>query len=155
MRITHVLAVVSLALLLASPHDAEAQIATSVAAGVAHPVGDLDDAVDSGFTLRGQAGLSLLVAGLHAQVGYTRFPGDDVGGVEIEDVDFFHAGVGGRLGLGLAWVGLNAAYFTGDGEDGVGLLPEVGVGLGPLEAVADGRLDGDAKWVAVRVGLKL
>jgi hypothetical protein len=141
-------------LLLLVPHDAEAQLQGSLGAGYAFPVGDFGDLHDNGFTVRGQLGLSFLLASVHGQVGWTRFPGADLENLLPEDVDFFHAGVGGRVGLGLFWVGLTGAYFSGDGEDGMGFLPEVGVGLGPLEAVADSRIDGDEKWIGVRVNLK-
>lgn len=153
--ITRTLALAALALLLASPPDVEAQISGSIAAGVANPLGDFGDTLDSGFTFRGQAGISLLLVGLHAQVGWTRFPGKGGGGIGFEGADFFHAGAGGRVGLGMAWVGLTGAWFSGDGEDGLGLLPEVGLGLGPVEAVVDARVDGDAKWFAVRLGVRL
>ena len=145
-------AVVSLCLLL--PGGVEGQINASLGAGVAVPTGDFGDLQDNGYTVRGQLGLSLLLASVHAQVGWTRFPSKDLAALELTDVDIYHAGVGARFGLGLFWLGLNAAYFSGDGEDGAGVFPEVGVGLGPIEAVADYRVDGDAKWLGVRAALK-
>jgi hypothetical protein len=66
----------------------------------------------------------------------------------------YHAGAGARLGLGFLWVGANAAYFFGDGEEGVGFFPEVGVKIWRLEGVLDFRVDGDEKWGAARVGFR-
>lgn len=150
-----VLSALTVLSLVLVPTAAAAQISGSVGGGVAAPTGDLGDAYDTGLTVRAQAGVSLLVASVHGQVGWTRFPGKELtGGVDVEDIDFFHAGVGGRFGLGLFWVGLNAAYFSGDGDDGLGFFPEVGAGFGPIEAVADYRLDGDAHWLGLRAGLR-
>jgi hypothetical protein len=145
----------ALAFCFVLPVASEAQIQTSIGAGIAVPTGDFGDVADNGYTVRGQLGVSLLLASVHAQVGWTRFPGPEIAGIEADDADIWHAGVGGRFGLGLFWVGLNAAYFGGDGEDdGLGFFPEVGLGLGPLEAVADYRIDGDAKWLGLRAALK-
>lgn len=130
--------------------DVQAQFTVGVGGGIAQPLGDLDDAVDQGITGRAQLGMSFILASVHAQAGVTRFPGTNTS----DDYTTSHVGVGGRLGLGLLFVGLNANYFFGDGEDGVGYVPEIGVGLLRLEVVADGRLDGDAKWVSLRAGLK-
>lgn len=134
--------------------EAQAQFTLGLGGGIAQPMGDFGDVVDRGITARGQLGLSLLLAGAHAQVGVTRFPGAEIGGVNADDATILHAGVGGRLGLGLIFVGLNGLYFFGDGDDGVGYVPEVGISLIKLEVVADGRLDGDQKWVGLRAGLK-
>jgi len=144
------------ALLLVAPATAAAQLSASVGAGVANPLGDFGDIVDPGFTLRGQVGVNLLVAGVHAQVGYSRFSGitDEEAGLDTGDVDIYHYGLGGRVGVGLAWLGATAARFSGDGEGTFGFIPEVGVGLGPLEAVADVRITGDQKWWALRGALR-
>jgi len=142
-----------LALFGAAP--AHAQLSASVGAGVAQPRGDLDDGFENGFTVRTQLALSALgLVNVHAQAGWTRFGADDTAEVDLDDANVFHAGVGGRLGvLGLAFVGLNGVWFGGDSEDDFGLLPEVGVGLGPLEVVADYRL-GDEGWLSLRGALK-
>ena len=148
-------AVAALCLLL--PAAAEAQIGGSVGAGVTVPSGDFGDRLENGFTVRGQLGVSLLVASVHGQVGWTRFPSKDLVNLELEDLDIFHYGVGARVGMGLFWVGLNGAYFSGfddDDDDGAGIFPEVGVGLGSLEAVADYRVDGDARWLSIRAAVK-
>ncbi len=134
--------------------DAHAQITGSLGVGIVHPMGDFGDNLDRGFTARGQVGLSLLLASVHAQVGLNHFPGKDVANVTGSSANIYHAGVGGRLGLGLIFVGANANYFFGDGENGVGYVPEVGIGLLKLEVVADARIDGDAKWVGLRAGLR-
>jgi len=71
------------------------------------------------------------------------------------DADILHAGVGARLGVfGLAFVGANAAYFFGDGDEDVGFFPEIGVGLGPLEVVADYRIGSDFNWFGLRGALE-
>lgn len=139
-------------LLVLGATEARGQIYTSVGVGMVQPLGDFDDAFDQGFTVRGQAGLSLLLAGAHAQVGWSNFA-TDADTSDSESANVYHAGVGGRLGVGLFFVGANAAYFFGDGEDGIGYIPEVGISLLSLELVADGRIDGD-KWVALRGALK-
>lgn len=147
-----------LACLALHPGGAEAQTSTSVGIGLAAPLGNFGDFAGTGYTVRGQAGLSLVLADVHLQAGWSHFPGEDatVAGETIsgEGADIFHTGVGARLGLGLLWVGANAAYFFGDGDDGVGLFPEIGLGLGPLEVVGDIRIDGDAKWAAIRGALR-
>jgi hypothetical protein len=136
-----------LAALVLTPTEGRSQgLTASVGVGAASGWSDLGDATDGGFTLRGQLGVDLLVASVHGQVGWTRLPGRG----DADDFSTAHYGVGGRLGLGLLWVGLNGAYFSGDGDDGMGFFPEVGVGLGPLEAVADVRVDGDQKWWSLR-----
>ncbi|MEJ2504044.1 MAG: hypothetical protein P8177_12170 [Gemmatimonadota bacterium] len=133
-----------------APADGNAQIYSSVGAGVAVPTGDFGDNFDTGWTVRGQLGLSFVLVDGHVQAGWSRFPGKD----SVEDADIYHAGVGARVGLGLVFVGANAAYFFGDGEDGVGFFPEIGAHIGPIEAVADYRIDGDNKWLGARVGLR-
>ncbi len=133
--------------------NTHAQIYTSLGVGVAQPIGDFDDVFDRGFTVRGQAGLSLLVAGAHVQGGWSNYAVDvDAGGSDSANI--YHAGIGGRVGVGLFWVGANGAYFFGDGESGVGYFPEVGLGLMNLEAVADFRIDGSEKWIALRGAVK-
>jgi hypothetical protein len=160
------LAALVLAVLLALPGQGQAQIYTSVGAGVANPMGDFGDLADSGFTLRGQAGLSLVLADVHLQAGYSRFPGREFtfGGdtFEVEeDFNQFHVGAGGRLGLGLIWVGASGVYMFGDGidevdfsSDGIAFLPEIGVGLGPIEVVADYLLHSDVNWIGLRAAFK-
>ena len=147
-----VAALLLVAPVLVAPATASAQLSASVGAGVANPLGDFGDDVDAGFTVRGQVGLNLLVAGVHAQVGYSRFSGVESG--ETGNVNMYHYGLGGRAGVGLAWFGATAARFSGDGEGSFGFIPEVGVGLGPLEAVADVRITGDRKWWALRGALR-
>lgn len=139
------------------PASASAQISASIGAGVASGFGDFGDAVDPGFTVRGQLGLSALVAGVHAQVGYTRFPIAENGVLDLggdENVNIYHYGVGGRVGMGLLSVGATAAYFSGDSSDDFGILPELSVGLGPIEAVLDAKITGDQKWWSLRGALK-
>lgn len=157
---TSVVTVVT-ALCLLVPAEAHAQIRSSVGVGLVQPLGDFGEFQDNGFTVRGQVGVSLLVASVHAQAGWTRFPGKDLENLELTNIDIFHAGAGVRVGMGIYWVGLNGAYFSGDeaegsdGEEkGMGFFPEVGVGLGAAELVADLRVDGDQKWVGVRLAVK-
>lgn len=147
-RIALVLSVLALTLIPA--RGVEAQLSTSIGAGVAGGLGDFGDAYDSGWTLRGQAGLNLLLAGLHAQAGVTRLDGTE----GRDGTTIFQGGIGGRLGVGLFFVGANANYYIGDAiENGVGFAPEVGLSFLMLEAVADIRLDDDHMW-GVRVALK-
>ena len=143
----------ALAFVAVGASDARAQIYTSVGVGGVQPIGDFDDLFDRGFTVRGQAGLSLLLAGAHVQAGWSNFEADIDSG-SSESANIYHAGIGGRVGMGLFWVGANGAYFFGDGESGVGYFPEVGLGLMNFEAVADVRVDGNEKWVSLRAALK-
>lgn len=142
--------------MLVQPGAARGQGYSSIGAGVVVPTSGLADLYDRGYTLRGQTGLSLVFLDAHIQTGYTAMGGKTVtiaGQTEtFEDIDFFHVGLGARVGLGVVWVGANAAYFFGDLADGLGFFPEAGVGLGPVEVVADYRLDGDANWLGVRLG---
>ncbi len=139
-----------LALTLLPARGMEAQLATSIGAGLAQGTGDWGDQFDQGWTVRGQAALDLLLAGLHAQVGATQLPGANGN----DDATIFHAGVGGRVGLGLLFVGANANYYLGDVDNGVGFAPEVGISFLMLEAVADYRVDGDQRMWGARVALK-
>lgn len=147
-----------LALVLA-PAALSGQTYGSIGVGVAAPAGTLADFYDPGFTIRGQAGLSLVLVDIHVQTGYTSFRGKEgtVLGqpVTLPDIDSFHAGAGARLGLGFLWVGANAAYFFAEefGKE-IKLFPEAGLGLGPLEVVADYTL-GDQNWLSLRLGWKL
>lgn len=142
-----------LLLLAAVPAHAQLGTSTSIGVGWATPQGDLDDVVDDGYTVRGQLGLSALgLVQVHGQGGWTRF---DAGSESSDDFDLFHAGVGARVGLGLVFVGANAVYFFGDGDDEVGFFPEVGVSLLMLEIVADYNFSADRDWFAIRAALKL
>jgi hypothetical protein len=144
-----------LALVAAGASPAHAQIGTTTSIGVgwATPQGDLDDAVDDGYTVRAQLGLSALgLIQIHGQGGWTRF---GAGSESADDVDLLHAGVGARVGLGLVFVGANAVYFFGDGDDEVGFFPEIGVSLLMLELVADYNFSADRDWFAVRAALRL
>lgn len=136
---------------------AQAQISKSIGVGIAVPQSDLGDTYDDGFTARGQVALSLIgIVQVHAQAGWTRFPVMQEFTDDLDDADIYHAGVGGRVGLGLVFVGVNTAYFFGDdpGDNSeLGFFPEVGIGFGPIEAVADYRIDGEAKWFGLRAAL--
>ena len=145
-----------LAVALLIPTAAQAQLQTSLAAGIATPTGDFGDLYDQGYTVRGQVGLSLLFASVHAQVGVSRFSADPNSLALLTDnnLNVYHYGVGARAGVGLLWVGANAAYFSGDTDDGLGFFPEIGVGFLMFEAVADMRIDGDQKWYGLRAGLR-
>lgn len=138
--------------LLFAPSAAEAQLAGSITGGIVGGTGDTGDVTDSGFTVQGRAELSILFAGVHANAGFTRLNGADSFG----DADFWNAGVGARLGLGtLLWVGANANYYLGDDiENEVGIVPEVGVSLGPLEAIADFKITGDVNFWSLRAGIR-
>ncbi len=146
------IAALAITLLLLAPGAAWSGVTyKSVGAGLALPTGDLADAVDSGYTVRGQMGLGLLTFGdVHVQTGWTRFSSSTSGD---DDVSTFHAGVGARVGTGATFIGANLVYFFGD-DDGTGVLPEVGVVFGPLEGVLDYRLDGDAHWFGLRAGYR-
>ena len=145
----------ALALVSLGTSGAEAQLYGSAGLGAAKPYGDFQDKADLGLTFRGQAGLSLWLVDAHLQTGVTTFTAaDDVPEGDDGNLNIYHAGAGARLGLGFVWVGANAAYFFGDGEDGVGYFPEVGVKFWHLEAVADVRLDGDEKWWSARIGYR-
>lgn len=144
-------AALAAALLLLGPAAAEAQISTSISGGPAGPTGDAADLAETGFTVQGRAGLSLILAGLHANAGFTRLSGKD----SFDDADFFNVGAGAKVGLGpLFWVGANANYYAGgDIDNEVGIVPEVGASIGPLEAVADFKITGDINFWSLRVGL--
>lgn len=145
----------AVALLVAAPfvgQDLQAQFYGSLGGGIAKATGDFSDNYDMGLTFRGQAGISLAIVDAHLQTGVTSFGvADDPDNPDADDVNIYHAGIGARVGLGFVFIGANAAYFFGDGEDGIGLFPEIGVRIWRLEAVADYRIDGDENWGAVRL----
>ena len=155
----HRFALAALSLLaLAAPSPTSAQTNASIGAGVAFPTGDLGDVTGTGFTVRGQAGMSLGLIEAYLQGGWSSFPGKDVDAgdavVEGEDADIWHAGLGVRLGFSMFWIGGNVLYSFGDTpDDGVGFAPEVGVALGPIEVVAD-YLFGNTNWAALRAGFR-
>lgn len=134
---------------------ADAQVQSSLAVGLAVPLGDLEDEWNSGLTFRGQVGFTVTPLEAFLQAGWTRLPA--TGNPSVWDgrtFDAYHAGIGLRLGLGFFWLGGNAAYFMGDGADGMGYFPEIGIRAWRLEGVVDYRLDGHQKWAAARVGFR-
>lgn len=141
----------------AMPTPAMAQVETRLAGGIAVPLGDFADTHGRGFTVRGQAGVSLLFVSAHAQAGWSRFPTRTVATAptapEEDAGDLFHTALGARIALGPVFVGGNAAWFYGE-ENGTGFIPEVGLSIFNLEAVADAWLQGDHRWLGVRLGLK-
>lgn len=140
---------------MVAPATLSAQLQTSLGVGLAIPVGDFGDAFERGYTVRGQVGLSMIAVGVHAQAGWSRFPAIQQGDIELADADIYHLVAGARFGLGPLWVGGNGGYFYGDDDqEGIAFFPEVGAGLGPLEAVADLRVGGDARWLGLRVALR-
>lgn len=148
------LTTIVLALALA-PAVASGQTYTAIGVGITVPTGSFADLYDNGYTVRGQLGLDLLLVDAHVQAGWNRFSGKTTAEPATEDVDLYHAGVGARVGIGVLWIGANAAYFFGDlDNDGLGLFPEAGVGVGPIEFVADYRMDGDLRWFGIRAALK-
>lgn len=150
---TRALLTLVLGLFLVTAGTAHAQTSASIGVGVASPQGDFGDVVDEGYTVRAQLALSALgLVSVHTQGGWTRFPAES----EVDDdANILHAGVGARLGVfGIMFVGANGAYFFGDGDDEVGFFPEIGVGLGPLEVVADYRVGSDFDWFGLRGALK-
>lgn len=155
-----VAAVSALGLLLLAPTSAEAQLSGSITGGLSNPTGVLGDLNDRGFTVQARGELSLLIAGVHAGVGYTRFAGKDIDIDEVstksDPLGVYNVGVGGRVGLGLVlWVGANGNYYFGDINGGdFGLVPEVGASLGPIEAIVDYKITGDLKWFSARVGFR-
>jgi hypothetical protein len=140
-----------LSVLAAAPVVAQG-LSSSLGLGLARPRGQLGDRHEPGFTVRAQTGVDLPLVDAHLQAGWTRLPGEDPGdsGSGAGDHDVVHLGLGARLGRGRLWAGATAAYFLGDGDDGVGLVPEVGAWLGPLEAVLDLRVDGEERWWSLR-----
>jgi hypothetical protein len=143
----------SLVLSLLPALGAEAQVYGSVGFGAANPIDALGDRYNTGYTARGQAGLSLALVEVHVQAGWTGFPAAGKSS-ELDDLNIYHAGVGARLGLGFLWVGANAGHFFGDGREGVGWFPEIGAKLWRLEGVLDLRVDGKEKWGAARLGFR-
>lgn len=141
------------AILLFGPREVRAQgLQFSGGLGYAAPIGSISDFQSQGYTLRGQAGLNLLLASVHAQAGWTHLAGRD----GQEAVHIQHLVAGGRFGLGLVWTGLNAGWFRDPDNkgNGFGYLPEIGAGLGPLEVVFDFRPSGPNKWWSLRGGLR-
>jgi hypothetical protein len=132
----------------------DAQVSSSLGIGVAYPYGDFGDNHGSGFTVRGQAALSLPLVKPHLQVGWSRFPWEGKRDESGSSANIYHAGVGARLGLGIIWVGANGAYFFGDGDKGFTIFPEAGVGFWILEVVGDLRVTSGSKWAAIRAGLR-
>lgn len=141
-----------------APAAASGQTHPSIGAGITVPASDFADLYDNGYTVRGQVSLDLPVVEAHIQGGWSRFVGKQVtGGTDpetLDDANVYHAGAGARVGLGVLFVGANAVYFFGDLDEGFGFLPEAGVGVGPIEFVADYRADGDANWFGIRAALK-
>jgi len=132
---------------------AQAQTYGSIGFGAAKPVSDLGDLYNTGYTVRGQVGFSLVFLDAHIQTGWTNFPVASKGS-DLDNLNIYHAGAGARLGLGFIWVGANGAYFFGDGDQGIGWFPELGLKFWKVEGVVDFRIDGDEKWGAARVGLR-
>lgn len=153
--VAHLLALV--VLLLAAPGPVHGQGgASSLGVGLARPWGGLGDRHAPGFTVRVQTGVALPLGDGHLQAGWTRLPGDNSpdSASGTGNYDTVHLGLGLRLGRGRLWAGATGAYLVGDGDDGVGLIPEVGARAGPLEAVLDARVDGNERWWSLRGALR-
>ena len=142
-------AVVGLLLFATAPLSAQSPWESSIGAGIALAVGETDNVVDDGYTIRGQVARRFGLFAVTGQTGWTRLlSGDEESGTE--DADLWHAGVGGRVHLGPVFGGVNAFYNFGDTSDkGFGLIPEVGVRFWRLELVGDVRFD---HWAAIRAG---
>jgi len=153
-RLLPALAVAALLAVGAAP--ASAQLSTGVGAGLAYPTGDLGDVYDSGYTIQGRAGIDFLLASVHVNAGWTRFPSNPAVSDPTlgagDNFDVYQGALGARAGLGLLFVGANVALYAGDiaDDDNYGIVPEVGMGFGPLDVVADYRINGEAKWFTVR-----
>jgi hypothetical protein len=123
----------------------------SVGLGVALAVGESDNVVDDGYTVRGQVAREFGLFAVTAQTGWTRLLAATDGNAD-KDLDLWHAGVGGRVVLGPVFGGLNAFYNFGDTSDkGFDLIPELGVKVWRLELVGDARFD---QWAALRLGYR-
>ena len=133
-----------------SPAHARAQmdLVSSVGVGAVIAVGESENVVDDGYTVRGQVSKHFGLFSAQGQTGWTRLQAATNGTAE-SDLDLWHAGVGGRVHLGPVFAGVNAFYNFGDTVDeGFDLIPEAGVAFWRLELVTDVRLD---DWVALRV----
>ena len=137
--------------LAACAHTAQAQNVNSVGLGGVLPQGDYADIVDPGFSLRLQSATVYDRSEVQLQTGWSRFSGRELLGLETESADVFHIAFGARIG-GKVFVGANGGYFWGDTDNGFGFLPETGLRLGPLELVADYRVDGEENWLGLRAG---
>lgn len=148
-------AVAALAVL---PAAGSSQEFAAVGGGVVVPTGSLRERAEQGYTVRGRVGISLGFAHVQLLGGWSRLAGKDLLVDDIvepgEDLDLFHAGVGVRVGLGAIWLGANAADFFGDGDEGIGFIPELGFVVGPFEVVADSRVHGPDTWAAVRAAIR-
>ncbi len=136
------------------PRAIQAQPYQSVTAGIVVPTSILADQVERGLQARVAVGLSAAFVGLQIEAGAARFPALAPDDPEIgADLERFHVGLGARLEMAMFRVGADGIYAFGEGDDGFGLVPELGVGLGRLEVMLDHRLDGDWRWWGLRVGI--
>ena len=127
----------------------QSNLVSSVGLGAVLALGESENVIDDGYTVRGQVGKSFGLVSVHGQTGWTRLLAATDGLAE-EDLDLWHVGAGGRIGFGPLFAGVNAFYNFGDtNEDGFDLVPEAGLRFWRLEFVSDVRFD---HWVAFRLG---
>ena len=128
------------------------------------PVGDAEDY--SNFQLGADVAylfgvMNVLEVG--PMLGYSRFFVEDIdtgfGEMDADDISFLPIAASGRLGLGIAFVGLDLGYAVSlieDGEGGFYYRPKIGVGLGVLSVIGSyqGISNNGESLSSVNVGLE-
>ncbi len=111
------------------------------------PYASFDDDFNTGWGVVGIVDYPLIpLIDLTADVGYTHFPGDGA----TESVDVWNACFGGRLALGVFFMGGETGYFSH--VDEWSYIPSMGLRFGRFEGALRYKAVGGSGWTSLRFG---
>jgi hypothetical protein len=136
------------------PESREAWLATyrrfGAAATVSWPYTEFGDKYDSGWGLHALVDQPFVpLINLTADVGWNTFPG----GGERDRTDVWNVTVGGKLTLGVFYMGGETGYLSS--VDRWGWVPSLGARFGDLEVALRLTTAGSQGWTTLRLGYYL
>jgi len=138
-----------------APLTAKGAVTIGPVGSVNFPTSDLGDAVNTGFTLGGQATYGMGNFALLGEVTFNTFGSDteiegqslEANGMAFDAGGRYSLNLGHRLGL---YVGGVVGLWTGDFDSDFDIVPLAGIQLGPFDVEARYKgLLGDADWFSV------
>ncbi len=112
------------------------------------PYAELKDEATTGWGVVGIFDYPLIpLIDLTADVGYNHFPGEG----DNEDVDVWNVCFGGRLALGVFFMGGEAGYFSHVNE--WSYVPSMGLRFDRFEGAIRYKAVGGASWTSLRFGI--
>lgn len=111
------------------------------------PYANFDDDFNTGWGVVGMVDYPLIpLIDLTADVGYTSFPGSG----ENDSVDVWNVCFGGRLALGVFFMGGETGYFSY--VEDWSFVPSMGLRFGPFEGGVRYKAVGGSGWTSLRFG---